>query len=232
MATVIYRVADLDTRLEVVELEAVPTVDIDAAPTTSRSWRNEITRHPLESGASITDHVVNQNPTFSIQGIVSDAALLTFGDQLDALANAAQDLPNIVGNVLSNVFTTGEPIDLEGTSAEAQNALIILIKIWRDKELFTIAFSDRREVYPNCVLKSLEVKKSAAIGDSLQFNLRAEQVSFVTSRQVSVKAEVPREEVEEDAAAGTNGAQKDTSLLGRLIGSTTGATELGLQVGI
>lgn len=35
------------------------------------TYQNRVTKHPLDSGASITDHVVMENPVFTIQGVIS-----------------------------------------------------------------------------------------------------------------------------------------------------------------
>lgn len=35
------------------------------------TYQNRVTKHPLDSGASIGDHVVMENPVFTIQGVIS-----------------------------------------------------------------------------------------------------------------------------------------------------------------
>lgn len=48
---------------------------IDCAVTEEHSDENEITQHPVETGADIVDHIRRKPSTVSIQGIVSDTPL-------------------------------------------------------------------------------------------------------------------------------------------------------------
>ena len=46
---------------------------LDAVVTYSRQYSSSITKHPIESGSSITDNVSKENPRFSINGIITNA---------------------------------------------------------------------------------------------------------------------------------------------------------------
>ena len=44
---------------------------INAVERYEKNYSNQITKHPLDSGASISDHVIMDNPVFTIQGVIS-----------------------------------------------------------------------------------------------------------------------------------------------------------------
>ena len=58
----------------------------DAILNYTRSFEGEVTRHPIERGGVVADHVTNDNPTFSINGVISDADW-----NLDRLTNESLD---------------------------------------------------------------------------------------------------------------------------------------------
>lgn len=47
--------------------------EMDATTSVQPSMDNEITKHPVELGSEITDHVVNKNKSFSVEGVVTNA---------------------------------------------------------------------------------------------------------------------------------------------------------------
>lgn len=48
---------------------------LDAVTAYSQDYRGQVTKHPVDSGASITDHFIKENPIFNISGIVSGTDL-------------------------------------------------------------------------------------------------------------------------------------------------------------
>lgn len=54
----------------------------DAVISISPTFRNSITEHPIESKASISDHVYRQNVLLSIQGVVSNYPVQEYDDNL------------------------------------------------------------------------------------------------------------------------------------------------------
>lgn len=50
-------------------------IQFDCATDVNHSWPTKVTEYPVESGASVSDHMVNGNATFSVTGIFSDARL-------------------------------------------------------------------------------------------------------------------------------------------------------------
>jgi hypothetical protein len=50
------------------------TLVFDATTDLNASFPSKVTSFPVQDKSEITDHVINQNPTFSISGVVSDAS--------------------------------------------------------------------------------------------------------------------------------------------------------------
>ena len=44
---------------------------LDSVTAYSQDYRGQVTKHPVDSGASISDHFIKENPIFTISGIVS-----------------------------------------------------------------------------------------------------------------------------------------------------------------
>lgn len=47
----------------------------DCATDVNHTWPTKVTEYPVESGASVSDHMVNGNATFSVTGVFSDARM-------------------------------------------------------------------------------------------------------------------------------------------------------------
>lgn len=48
---------------------------LDAVTNYSQDYRGQVTSHPIDSGASITDHFIKENPVFTISGVISGTDL-------------------------------------------------------------------------------------------------------------------------------------------------------------
>lgn len=64
----------------------------DAVVQYSRSYQNEITKHPVERGRIISDHTIRQNLQFSISGVLTDADFNTTRPQISLGTNNGDEL--------------------------------------------------------------------------------------------------------------------------------------------
>ena len=48
---------------------------LDAVTNYSQDYRGQVTKHPVDAGASITDHFIKENPVFTISGVISGTDL-------------------------------------------------------------------------------------------------------------------------------------------------------------
>lgn len=64
-------------------------IHFDVADDIQHDFPSKVTSFPVEDKSTISDHVVNENPTFSISGLFSDAALsMTYKQALGAYTQA------------------------------------------------------------------------------------------------------------------------------------------------
>lgn len=70
---------------------------LDAVTAYSQDYKGQVSKHPVDSGASITDHFIKENPIFTISGIVSGTDLsgipFTITDQEGNRPINAQEQP-------------------------------------------------------------------------------------------------------------------------------------------
>lgn len=43
----------------------------DAVTSYTKNYRGQVTKHPVDGGANITDHFIRENPTFNLSGVIS-----------------------------------------------------------------------------------------------------------------------------------------------------------------
>ena len=48
---------------------------IDAVTTYTQDFRGQVTKHPLDTGATVSDHYISENPVYTISGVVSGTDL-------------------------------------------------------------------------------------------------------------------------------------------------------------
>lgn len=48
---------------------------LDAVTAYSQDYRGQVTKHPVDSGASISDHFIKENPVYTISGVISGTDL-------------------------------------------------------------------------------------------------------------------------------------------------------------
>lgn len=158
----------------------------DAAIDTNRSFSTKVTSHPVETGVNISDHVTIDNPTFSVKGVVSDAAFLTPYEQVASLGN-----------------TIGAALGVVQKDSRALTALQDLQFLLNSREFLTLQFGNEPP-YENLILTKLNVPKDKNVLDAYIFDLEFEQVRVVSSRYTVVQAKrvaTPTDEKLADKAA-------------------------------
>jgi hypothetical protein len=137
--------------------------EIDAMMRITPTHQSQVTKHPVESGADVTDHMIASPVILTIEGIVSDTPL---------------------SGVNRGEFTLGSSsADFTKPSSEAY---ALLVEIQRSKSLVDIISG----VYPpfkNMALTSLTAPKSVGTGDALRFQATFQAINIVT---VSAKDKV------------------------------------------
>ncbi len=133
-------------------------IELDATTSLEESFESEVSSHPVQVGANVTDHVRTENPTFDIKGSVSDYS---------------PTRPSRDGSLLTSPGTK------DGIRARAKEAYDMLLKMRQQSQLFTLV--TKYEAYPNCVIKSIKIDHSSSTGGSLNLVMKVEQLRLVTA---------------------------------------------------
>lgn len=63
-------------------LSAIGNLSLDCTSDFSHNLPVTVTKHPIEDGTSISDHVINENMTFSVTGVVVDNKIADFNHSM------------------------------------------------------------------------------------------------------------------------------------------------------
>lgn len=154
--------------------------ELDVAVSEDHSFEADVTEHPVEIGADVSDHVRARPVTVTIEGIVSDTPIGGIADRRgDRLAD--------VGVITVSASAAG-PGPLQFKPSDDMLA-------WFD------AMRERREpveirtslrTYENMMLRSLSIPRSATNGDALRFTATFVQIIIVENERTLVRVSVPR----------------------------------------
>lgn len=139
---------------------------IDAAPVETHNLDSELTPHPIEEGADVSDHVRVLPDRVVIEGLVSNAP---------------------VGEV---AVTRENETPVAGHFLPADDALAYLRQVRDDRE--PIMVETQIEVYESMVLTNLSVPRDTRTGDALRFRATFQQALIVRTERTSVPVAVPR----------------------------------------
>jgi hypothetical protein len=142
----------------------------DACTLESHDFANRITSQPVESGATVTDHVIIEPDRLRLSGVYSNTPLPKLAD----------------------VFAAQSPISIGGTATvlgqnplqprRAETLFEELHRLREEKTLVTV-FTNLRE-YENMVIVNLSVPRDAARGGSVFAEVELQEIAFVASETV------------------------------------------------
>jgi hypothetical protein len=190
----------------------IDSVVLDASVTQSHVTEVEVTEHPVETGAAISDHARKKPDTLSIEGIVSNTPMSRSQDHRIIATQS--------GNLSTNVLED-HPADRPGYAEDAYAKLLALAD---SGKLITIVTSLR--TYDSMVLTNLTVPRDAKTGDVLRFTANFKRVRVVTNKTTVVKvAKVPRAKGKQKtgkqvAKPASDAATTDNSIAMDLFGDT------------
>ena len=145
---------------------------IDLATSEDHSFDSEVTDHPVETGADITDNIQAKPIQVTLDCIVSDTPI-------GAIAAARNSLdPN-------------QPLFVPSSDCYAH-----MIAIRDARQPVTIVTS--LGTFTNMAMTSLSVPRSAQNGESLHFKAAFKQITFVTNLRTTIRVAVPRAATKKD----------------------------------
>lgn len=159
-------------------------VAIDCTVTETHTATATVTKHPVESGANITDHIRPEPVQLSVTGIVSDTPIGS--KQVQRAIDA--------GGAKVQITENETPTSAAGFGRTA----------WAKLEAIRVAakpvkVTTRDRTYENMALTSLAVPKEAKNGGALYFTAQFEQVRIVFNRTTKVVvAKAPKSHKKQD----------------------------------
>lgn len=129
---------------------------LDATVSITINRSSTITKHPVEGGSNISDHVFRNNNTIDIECLISD---------------------NVIGGV-NNLDDFGQG------AGRTQRVYDMLSRMHDNRELVTVV-SDL-EVFRNCVINKLSTPRTEEFGSSAMLSIGLEQLQLVSSQITSV----------------------------------------------
>ena len=134
-------------------------IELDAMLDESHEWGAEATSNPVEEGAPVTDHVIEQADKLSIRGVVTDAPL-----------NASASILGFIG----------------GGSADnkTQTVFDLLDTLIKKREVLTVY--TKHKTYSDMVLTSVTIPRSASVGEAVEFSAEFIHIRKVATQTVDV----------------------------------------------
>lgn len=149
------------------------SLEVDATLSEVVSSASELTQHPIETGATVSDHVIERPREYRMEGVITNAPL-SVSDRLDAGRIAWADLSS------SSPAGTGNKVD---------GAYSLLEQMKASRDVVTIRTPLR--IFTDMVMVSLQVTRDPKTGDALQFSAAFQQVRKAKSVTVA-PASIPR----------------------------------------
>ena len=134
-------------------------IELDAVLDESHEWSAEATSNPVEEGAPVTDHVIEQADKLSIRGVVTDAPL-----------NASSSILGFIG----------------GGSADnkTQTVFDLLDTLIKKREVLTVY--TKHKTYSDMVLTNVTIPRSASVGEAIEFRAEFIHIRKVATQTVDV----------------------------------------------
>jgi hypothetical protein len=137
---------------------------------------SKVTDYPVEEGANISDHIVNDPREVSVEGIVTNSPVQFLGGRLDKQARGTQNNGRFLGRAINR----------------AQIAFQELERIFSDKELVTI--TGQYKVYRDMAMISAPVERQVGDGDAIQFTATFRQIRKVGLQTASFRTVFTKKE--------------------------------------
>ena len=157
---------------------------LDCTVTETHTATSTVTKHPVESGSSITDHIRPEPVQLSITGIVSDTPI------------GAREVQRAIeiGGVSVQIKQQETPTSPTGFGRAAWSKLDAMRLAAKPVTVLT-----RDKKYESMAIVSLTVPKEAKTGGALYFTAQFEQVRIVFNRSTKiVVAKSPKSHKKQD----------------------------------
>ena len=176
----------------------IDTIAIDAVTSEQHSLSGNVTTHPVEDGADMSDHFRDAPPSVHIEGVISDTPVRLPGSHTGGSKPVQKtfDIENeLFGMKLGPIplsipapTTQGSVTTFEPALDRVTATWAVFIDIYKKRRLVTIVTS--LDIYDDMALQNLQVNKR---GKSYQFSCDAVQVTRAESASTTALV-VPRDD--------------------------------------
>lgn len=146
----------------------IDSLELDVTISESHQGEVEITEHPIEDGANISDHARNKQDTLTLTGLVSNTPI------------SADQKKRTVEFSGYTFETTALKDQLQGVAGYAENAETILRSLKNSRKIITVYTHIR--TYQNMIMSSLVIPRDGQTGDALQFTATFKQITIVKNK--------------------------------------------------
>lgn len=146
--------------------DVITEIPMDARVGSTYRFSSNVTQYPVESGATITDHVHHNPDEISLEGMVSDTPV--------------NELPTYLG-------LRGDT-EFQAAGARTQSAFDALFAVWRDRLPLTVV--TEYLVYDDMIVESFEIPKSPDRGEAIWFSMTLKKINTVETLTASLPPEV------------------------------------------
>lgn len=145
--------------------DVVTEIPLDARVSSSYRFQSEVTEFPVESGATITDHVHLRPDEIQLEGMVSDTPV--------------NQMPTFLGLRGDEEQTAG---------LRTQTAFDALFICWRDRVPLTVV--TEYMIFDDMVVSSFEVPKDPDRGEAIWFSMTLRKIITVETLTAALPPEV------------------------------------------
>jgi len=139
---------------------------IDGTHLETITYSNNITTHPIESGAYIADHIYINPLRVTMECSITDSA----GNIVDNFRE--------IGSLFKGNFLTNLSNKFQGKGAKQTAAYEFLKDLAGSKSTVTIV--SKLDVLPNMAVESISMPRNSETGDRLYFTITLQQITYAT----------------------------------------------------
>lgn len=170
-------------------------IELDAVLEETHEWSAEATSNPVEEGAPVTDHVIEQSDKLTIKGFVTDSPL-TLSQSISGILN--------FGRVDNRTQTTFD----------------LLHELLKLKEPMTVYTKHR--IYDDMVLTNVSIPRAASVGEAIEFHAEFIRIRKVATQMVDVPDGIsPKKEAKAGGANGSTARKSEPKRNGGKAQATT-----------
>ncbi len=181
----------------IIEMSNLDTLRFDVVSQETHKLDNEITEHPVESGANVSDHVRAELDNVTLEVFVSNCPISPF----DRFSYDSD-----IGNVQASTISDSKSVSVLRFPEARDNVVDTYTKLRQLRDDATLLqVITRLYNYENVVIKSVGIPRSAADGDGARMTIEFKEIRLVETKKVPTPiVTVPR------AKAVVNSGAKNT----------------------